>query len=544
MQPLLPHQTHDQAKRRSQLENYREIYKFDYVFLNGIPFLDHVPKHEYFSLKYWIERLGSFMTMPGNLVVARILSLIKPMKSPYDFSRLFIFETEPEIGKHWTSNEAFNNQRNWGCNPQALRLMDEMPYGMKLDDRDASDVLKTETSLAELLKHKQLYLIEYPELAHIKKGNSWKGRPMTVEAPRAIFAWSTEDKHLYCLGIQLRPKENGRVFKPTDSENDWLAAKIAFQCADATHQELGTHFAWTHTVMIPFAVCTRRQLAKEHPIHIMLESHLTYYLFDNELGRTTFVNPGGPVDRMMGGSLAESIGAAAEVYHKWNLFDAAHPTELANRGLDDPENLPDYPFRDDGLLIWNALGEYVKAYIDLYYPDDQSILDDPELQAWAYEIASFEESEMGGKVKGMPSKIETKTMLTDILQIVIWTMAPLHSMLNFSQWDYIYAPNMPYALYDKISETDPISDADIMNLLPPYSQAAFQLKWNKILTSYHYDEFAKYKIPFADEAAMTVLQNFQAELEKIENIIDKREAGRKIKFPYFKPSLCINSINT
>ena len=60
MQPLLPHQTHDQAKRRSQLENYREIYKFDYVFLNGIPFLDHVPKHEYFSLKYWIERLGSF----------------------------------------------------------------------------------------------------------------------------------------------------------------------------------------------------------------------------------------------------------------------------------------------------------------------------------------------------------------------------------------------------------------------------------------------------------------------------------------------------
>jgi arachidonate 15-lipoxygenase len=276
----------------------------------------------------------------------------------------------------------------------------------------------------------------------------------------------------------------------------------------------------------------------------MLDPHLTYYLFDNELGRTTFVNPGGPVDRMMGGTLEESIGVAAEIYHKWSLFEAALPTELARRGVDDPSILPDYPFRDDGLLIWEALGKYVKNYIDIYYPDDTAVKTDPELQAWAFEIASTDEKEQGGKVKGMPSSIDSKLQLSEILRLVIWTMAPLHSMLNFSQWDYIYAPNMPYALYDEIPESGPVTDEHIMKILPPYSQAAFQLMWNKILTSYHYDEFASYKIPFEDETALRALKKFQDELTEIEKEIDRRQTSRPIKFPYFKPSRCINSINT
>ncbi len=544
MKPILPHQSKNMNARKEQLAEYRNIYRFDYEFLNGIPFLDNVPKREYFSMGYWAKRLASFITMPPNLILAGIQSWFRPMRSPYDFSRLFILEEEPAIGKIWTTDEGFDNQRNWGCNPQALKRIGALPSGMALTDTDVVNVLGDGNSIADLIQKKRLYLIEYPELAHIKKGNVWKGSAMSVKAPRAVFAWDTEGRRLRCLGIQVRPDQKGRIFKSNDPKNEWLAAKIAVQCADATHQELGTHFAWTHTVMIPFAVSTRRQLAVEHPIHIMLDPHLTYYLFDNELGRTAFVNPGGPVDRMMGGTLEESIGVAAELYHKWNLFDSAHPSDLARRGVDDPSILPDYPFRDDGLLIWDALGRYVRNYIDIYYPDDVAVQADPELQAWAYEIASTDENEQGGKVKGMPSSIDDKTQLSEILRLAIWTMAPLHSMLNFSQWDYIYAPNMPYALYDEISEEGPVSDEDIMKILPPYSQAAFQLKWNKILTSYHYDKFANYRTPFEDEMAQRVLKKFQDELIEIEIEIDLRETKRTIKFPYFKPSRCINSINT
>jgi len=37
---------------------------------------------------------------------------------------------------------------------------------------------------------------------------------------------------------------------------------------------------------------------------------------------------------------------------------------------------------------------------------------------------------------------------------------------------------------------------------------------------------------------------FQQRLQVIEKEIDARDATRRVSFPYLKPSLCINSINT
>jgi hypothetical protein len=79
----------------------------------------------------------------------------------------------------------------------------------------------------------------------------------------------------------------------------------------------------------------------------------------NELGRVTFINPGGSVERMMGGTLEESLGIPLHLYKAWNIRDFTLPTELARRGLDDPERLSRYPMRDDGLLVaWWISGEH------------------------------------------------------------------------------------------------------------------------------------------------------------------------------------------
>lgn len=34
------------------------------------------------------------------------------------------------------------------------------------------------------------------------------------------------------------------------------------------------------------------------------------------------------------------------------------------RGVDDPEKLPFYPYRDDGLLLYAKLDEFVDDYVD------------------------------------------------------------------------------------------------------------------------------------------------------------------------------------
>jgi lipoxygenase len=42
----------------------------------------------------------------------------------------------------------------------------------------------------------------------------------------------------------------------------------------------------------------------------------------------------------------------------------------------------DYPFAEDGLLIWEALHKYFTAYVALYYADDAAVAADTWLQEW------------------------------------------------------------------------------------------------------------------------------------------------------------------
>jgi hypothetical protein len=58
---------------------------------------------------------------------------------------------------------------------------------------------------------------------------------------------------------------------------------------------------------------------------------------------------------------------------------------LACRGfLDAAGNLrvKDYPFAEDGLLIWESLHKYFTAYVALYYADDAAVTADTWLQEW------------------------------------------------------------------------------------------------------------------------------------------------------------------
>jgi arachidonate 15-lipoxygenase len=145
----------------------------------------------------------------------------------------------------------------------------------------------------------------------------------------------------------------------------------------------------------------------------------------------------------------------------------------------------------------------------------------------------------------MPAAIDGRALLQELLTTVIWICGPLHSMLNFSQWDYINLPNMSYALYGEVPEAPgSTDDAKLMELMPPFDRAAYQLWWCKILTSYRHDALGDYDQSFADPAAQRVIQAFRQRLQAIERDIDQRDAARPVSFPYLKPSLCINSINT
>lgn len=546
MKPYLPQNDPNVNVRINWLDKNREEYNFNYNYLAPLPVIDNVPHKELFSAEYTAKRLASMASLVPNMLAAKARNFLDPLDELEEYEDLLSLLPKPDVIKNYKTDSCFAEQRLSGANPLAIRRIDVLPDNFAVTDYHFQKVAGAEATLEKALKEGKLYFLDYPLLSDIQGGvynNVKKYLPKT----QALFYWQSHDSSnggsLVPVAIQINHDSgaNRLIYTPDDPHLDWFLAKTCVQIADGNHQELGSHFAYTHAVMAPFAIVTARQLAENHPIALLLKPHFRFMLFDNDLGRTQFLQPGGPVDEFMAGSLAESLGFVAKVYEEWSVEKFTFPRLIKSRQTDDPEILPHFPFRDDGILIWNAVQKFVSEYLQLYYKISQDISDDYELQNWARELVAQD----GGRVKGMPARIETLEQLIEIISVVVFTCAPLHSALNFSQYEYMaFVPNMPYAAYHPIPETKGVDLETIMKILPPFKQAADQVMWTEILTSYHYDKLGFYDEEFADPLAQEIVVQFQQNLHEIERQIDIRNQTRPIPYNYFKPSQIINSINT
>ncbi|MEH2211520.1 lipoxygenase family protein [Nostoc sp.] len=546
MKPYLPQKDPDVNVRINWLDKNREEYRFNYDYLAPLPVIDKVPHKEIFSAEYTAKRLASMASLAPNMLAAKARNFLDPLDELEEYEELLSLLPKPDVIKNYKTDSCFAEQRLSGANPLAIQKIDVLPDNFAVTDAHFQKVAGTELTLEKALKEGKLYFLDYPLLSDIK-GGVYENVKKYLPKPQALFYWQSNDSFnggsLVPVAIQINHDSGAKsvIYTPDDPHLDWFLAKTCVQIADGNHQELGSHFAYTHAVMAPFAIVTARQLAENHPIALLLKPHFRFMLFDNDLGRTQFLQPGGPVDEFMAGSLAESLGFVAKVYEEWSVEKFTFPRLIKSRRTDDPELLPHFPFRDDGILIWNAVEKFVYEYLQLYYKTSQDISDDYELQNWARELVAQD----GGRVKGMPAKIETLEQLIEIISVVVFTCAPLHSALNFSQYEYMaFVPNMPYAAYHPIPETKGVDLETIMKILPPFKQAADQVMWTEILTSYHYDKLGFYDEEFADPLAQEIVVQFQQNLHEIERQIDIRNQTRPIPYNYFKPSQIINSINT
>ena len=96
-------------------------------------------------------------------------------------------------------------------------------------------------------------------------------------------------------------------------------------------------------------------MAGNHPPCLFLQPHLLFMLTNNNLAQQRLINISGIVDNLLAGTLRESMELVKEAYERWNIKDFAFPKEIENRGMDNVERRPHYPYRDDGMLVWNAI---------------------------------------------------------------------------------------------------------------------------------------------------------------------------------------------
>ncbi|MEA5487751.1 MULTISPECIES: lipoxygenase family protein [Pseudanabaena] len=588
--PLLPQNDPEISQRQASLNQARQLYQYNYTYIDSLPMVEKVPTNERFSLSWGLlvgkvvvrvllndranplllekskdvckvkqldfsKRLLAASMAHSDSAIVELLSEIPTFleteptniegSNIKEYNNLFWVISLPAISQNFTSNSEFARLRVAGFNPLMIQQVKTLDAKFPLTEEQFKTVL-ADDSLAEAGSSGRLYLADYAELTAIAGGTFPKGEQKYINAPLALFAVPKGKNSLTPIAIQLGqdPNTNPIFLRQAGDEPNWLLAKTVVQIADANYHQLISHLGRTHLFIEPFAIATNRQLASNHPLYILLKPHFQGTLAINDAAQSGLVSAGGTVDSLLAGSIATSRAVSVRGVKTYNFDEAMLPVALKKRGVDDPNLLPDYPYRDDALLVWEAIATWVKNYLSIYYFKDDDVIRDSELQAWVQEIIS----DNGGRVTsfGQGGQIRTIDYLVSAVTMLIFTASAQHAAVNFPQSDLMtYAPAIPLASYAPApTTTTGAKEADFFAMLPPIDQAKSQLTMTYILGSVYYTTLGEYGTDyFSDDRIQQPLRDFQDQLKAIESTIKSRNEQRVADYNYLRPSRIPQSIN-
>ncbi|TKY50041.1 Linoleate 13S-lipoxygenase 2-1 [Spatholobus suberectus] len=495
-----------------------------------------------------------------------------------DSQNLLRFDT-PETVKRdrffWFSDEEFARETLAGVNPYSIRLVKEWPLRSKLESQIygppesaiTREVIEPQIigygTIEEAIKEKKLYMLDYHDLflLYVSKVREIKGT--TLYGSRTLF-FLTEQGTLKPLAIELtRPPMDGKpqwkqVFTPAShsishSTNLWLwrLAKAHVLAHDAGYHELVNHWLRTHGVMEPFVIATNRQLSTMHPIYKLLHPHLRYTMAINALAREVLINANGIIEKSFSPNKYSMEFSSIAYDQLWRFDLQALPNDLIDRGMAEVDpNAPhglkltieDYPFASDGLLIWDAIKQWVTDFVNHYYPSPSFIESDHELQAWWREIRNVGHGDKSEE-PWWPN-LKTPKDLIDIITTTAWTASAHHAAVNFGQYTYGgYFPNRPNIIRTKMPIEDPSKEEwenflnkpeqTLLESFPSQIQATIMMVVFNILSYHSPDEeyIGQYLNPSwaKNPTIKAAFERFNRRLKEIEGIIDSRNADSNLK---------------
>ncbi len=572
-EPLLPQKENLWGRmiRYLKLRIERRLYQYDYTHVSPLAIMKHVPITDEFGFEWLVvcgKRVLEALDNRAKIELAQLTShsrvkhtliddLIKrgpgaileikhhvtemlhldgrfgapanPAQSLQDYADLFRSIGLPPIAKDFDKDPAFAAMRIAGPNPVMIKRMKTLDERMPVTN-EMFRICSPADSLDAALAEGRLYLADYSLLDGAELGNYPNGQKY-LYAPLALFVIGKATKELLPVAIQCKqkPAADNPIFTPNDGYN-WLIAKTIVETADGNIHEASTHLGRTHLTMEAFVIASYRHLADKHPLALLLWPHFEGTLAINKASWQHLIADKGGVDKLMGGTIKTSREVAVHGVQSTRVMNDLLPLTFAQRGVDDREAFPNYPYRDDALQYWDAIHEWVKSYLRLYYPSDAEITGDPELQAWVRELAS----DSGGRVKGLPNDgaIQRFDELVEVATFIIYTCSVQHAAVNFPQYDFMsYAPNMPLAGYRPAPTTKTgATEADFLAMLPTLDMAELQMELGYLLGNVHYTQLGQYAHnQFRDQRVAAPLQQFQ---NRVADIGKKITQSNQTRRPY------------
>lgn len=457
----------------------------------------------------------------------------------------------PEIAARLRDDDFFVHLRLAGANPVLIRKVTALPAKFVLTDSQYRRVMGADDDLATAAASNRLYLLDYAELGTLVTPRPGKH----IAAPIALLALTPSRDKLVPVAIQTgQDPHTSRVFLRETSPDSlnywgWQIAKTLVQMADFNHHEICSHLARTHMVIEAFAVATHRQLAPTHPLSALLLPHFEGTLFINAGAALILLPPFSFFDLIFAALIETSRQATRDDRLAFDFYERMLPRELENRGVASTADLPSYPYRDDGLLLWNAIANWVSSYLAVYYRSDADVLGDVELMGWVSDLAG------SGRIKGF-RRITSVRQLADVMTMVIFTASAQHAAVNFSQLPLLsYVPATPgYSATPLPGATAGFyTHEDWLKMLPPPLVALVQMNILQALSSVYHrplGEYACRTFPYGPALTDTQvtrpggpLPRFRAALTEIEYTIQMRNLQRRYPYTFLLPSRIPASIN-
>jgi arachidonate 15-lipoxygenase len=322
-------------------------------------------------------------------------------------------------------------------------------------------------------------------------------------------------------------------------------AKIFVQSADYNYNQLVNHLAFTHLLEESICLAMHRRLSHQHPLYRLLVNHFTALLEINQIGVLTLISKSGIIAHILEGGLGGSLDLIRNEYANWTFDALDFPAQIARRGTNDAATLPYYPFRDDGMLVWNLLGNYVDEYLAIYYASDDEVARDYELAGFAGQLSGTIDGGVG-RVPGFPSAIETREQLREVIRRIVWMAGPQHAAVNYPQVDFsTFIPNMSGATYAAPAEAA-VDATGLLAFLAPKTVTEAQLHTSYALAGYQYDRLLDYSLCSGDASQALVTKYFGLLTSSVTPTIVQRNVERAatpglLAYPYLLPENIPNS---
>ena len=387
----------------------------------------------------------------------------------------------------------------------------------------------------------RLFVVDLAVLDGIESGVSFGWRKW-LTAPVALFALTSDRQHLLPVAIQCgQDPADTAYFTPSDGER-WQLAKIHFQVAESNYHGVVEHGTLCHMLVGAIGVSARRQLAPVHPLRVLLEPHIEHTIGVNIATRSLF-GPGGLTTELQSVSLKGTVDLSLRGWRTFDWRERSTEREFSRRGVQDPEILPIYPFRDDSERVTAAIRDFVTAYVDLYYGSDEEIIADRELSAWFDEMAATDIPD--GVEIATITRPTTRQDVAAFFTDLIWRISPYHAVINYRVYESMgfvaFTPTAAYAPPpDQALDYGP---EDWLWSMPPQDAIDAQVEdtWN--VSSTRMNHLGHYGRHFRDKRVRPLIRTFLDDLDRVEQEITHANKGRMVDFDTLLPSNLTNSIH-